>query len=146
MLEDIQSPIAWQTVNDVSKRKCTSRGLLKATSQEERIHLWNEHLKNSLGKSSKVTDEPITQSIDNRLDIKLVYARRTRFKQKVKRGKMPVSIKYLPKYGEQGYSTTYYSDTPTPYITRTQQTDEQRAASSRSARKATWELPGTTRV
>ena len=36
---DRQSRIAWQTVNEVSRRKSTARGKLKAASQEEQIHL-----------------------------------------------------------------------------------------------------------
>ena len=55
----------------MSKRKSTSRAKLKATSQEEQILLWKEHFKNLLGKSPKVTDEPIMKIIDIHLDIKL---------------------------------------------------------------------------
>ena len=43
--EDGQSQIAWQTANKVSKMKSTSEAKLKAASQEERIHLWKQHLK-----------------------------------------------------------------------------------------------------
>ena len=49
-VEHRQSRIAWQTVNEVSKGKSRSRYELKATSQEERIHLWKKHFKNLLGK------------------------------------------------------------------------------------------------
>ena len=38
-VENRQSQIAWQIVNDVSKRKNTSRAKLKAANQEERIHV-----------------------------------------------------------------------------------------------------------
>ena len=61
----------WQTVNEVSERKSTTRAKLKAASQEEWIYLWKEHFKNLLGKSSKVTGEPITKIINNQQDIKL---------------------------------------------------------------------------
>ena len=71
LVKDRQSLIVWQTVNQVSKRKSTARAELKAASQEERIHLWNKHLKNLLGKSPKVTHKPITKIINNQLDIKL---------------------------------------------------------------------------
>ena len=33
--------------------------------------MWNEHLKNLLGNSSKVTDKAIMEIINNQLDIKL---------------------------------------------------------------------------
>ena len=38
-VEDRQSRIAWQTVNEVSRRKSTAKAKLKATSQEKRLHL-----------------------------------------------------------------------------------------------------------
>ena len=75
-VKDGQSRIAWQTVNEVSSRKSTVKAKLKAASQEEWIHLWKEHFKNLLGKSPKVTDEPITKIISYKLDIKLVVLRK----------------------------------------------------------------------
>ncbi len=44
---------------------------LKATSQEERIQLWKQHFKNSLGNPPKVTYEPIMRIISKQLDNKL---------------------------------------------------------------------------
>ena len=58
-------------VNEVSRRKSTEKAKLKATSQEERIHLWKQHFENLLGKPLKVTHEPITKVIRNQLNIKL---------------------------------------------------------------------------
>ena len=63
--------LVWQTVNEVSKRKSTSKAKLKAANQEERIHMWKEHFKNLLGKSPKFKDNPITKINNNQLDIKL---------------------------------------------------------------------------
>ena len=63
-VEDRQS--SWQTVNEVIRRKNTAKVKLEATSQEERIHLWN-----LLRKPPKVTHEPITKFINNQQDIKL---------------------------------------------------------------------------
>ena len=70
-VEDRQSRIAWQTVNEVSRRKSTAKAKLNATSQEERIHLWKQHFENLLGKPPKVTHETITKIISNQLNIKL---------------------------------------------------------------------------
>ena len=70
MVEDRESRIAWQAVNEVSRRKSTARAKLKAASQEERIHLW-KHFENLFGKPPKVTEEPVTKIIGNQLDIKL---------------------------------------------------------------------------
>ena len=70
-VEDRQSRIAWQTVNEVSRRKSTAKVKLKASCLEERIHLWKQHFENLLRKPSKAAHEPITKIISNQLDIKL---------------------------------------------------------------------------
>ena len=49
----------------------SAKAKLKATSQEVRIHLWKQHFENLLGKTPKVTDEPIAKIIRNQFDIKL---------------------------------------------------------------------------
>ena len=41
--EDRQSRIAWQMINEVSRRKRTAKVKLKATRQQDRIHLWKQH-------------------------------------------------------------------------------------------------------
>ena len=61
--EDKQSRIAWQTINEVSKRKITAKAKLKAINQQERITLWKQHFENLLGNPPKVTHEPITRII-----------------------------------------------------------------------------------
>ena len=70
-VEDRQSRIAWQTINEVSRRKSTAKAKLKAASQQERVKLWKQHFENLLGNSPKVTNEPITRIISKQLDIKL---------------------------------------------------------------------------
>ena len=70
-VEDIQSRIAWQTINEVSRRKSTAKAKLKAASQQERVKLWKQQFKNLLGSPPKITDEPITRIISKQLDIKL---------------------------------------------------------------------------
>ena len=52
-VEDRQSRMAWQTINEVSRRKSTAKAKLKAASQQERVKLWEEHLKNLLGNPPK---------------------------------------------------------------------------------------------
>ena len=39
-VEDRQSMIAWQSINEVSRRKSTVKAKLKAAKQQERIKLW----------------------------------------------------------------------------------------------------------
>ena len=70
-MEDRQSRIAWQTINEMSRRKGTNKAELKATNQQERIKLWKQHFENLLGNSPKVTHELITRIISKQLDIKL---------------------------------------------------------------------------
>ena len=76
-VEDRQSRIAWQTTNEVSRRKNTAKAKLKAANQQERIKLWKQHFENLLGNPPKITQEPITRIISKQLDIKL-HTRRTR--------------------------------------------------------------------
>ena len=69
-VEDRQSRIAWQTINEVSRRN-TAKAKLKAANRQERIKLWKQHFKNLLGNPLKITQEPITRIISKHLDIKL---------------------------------------------------------------------------
>ena len=70
-MEDRQSRIAWQTINEVSWRKNTAKAKLKAANQQERIKLWKQHFENLLGNPPKITHEPITRIISKQLEIKL---------------------------------------------------------------------------
>ena len=70
-VEDRQSRIAWQTINEVSRRKNTAKAKLKAANQQEKIKLWKQHFENLLGNPPKITHEPITRIISKQLDIKL---------------------------------------------------------------------------
>ena len=70
-VEDKQSKITWQMINEVSRKKSTAKAKLKATNQQEWIHLWKQHFENLLGNPPKITHEPITKIISKQLDIKL---------------------------------------------------------------------------
>ena len=70
-MEDWQTRIAWQTINEVSRRKNKTKHKLKAKIQQERIQLWKQHFKNLQGNPPIVTHEPITRIISKRLDIKI---------------------------------------------------------------------------
>ena len=107
-VEDRQSRIAWQTINEVSRRKSTAKTKLKAASQQERVKLWKQHFENLLGNPPKVTNEPITRTISKQLDIKLGP-----FLEKLKIGKLQGLTKSPQKYGRPDNSTTYCSDNAT---------------------------------
>ena len=70
-VEDRQSRIAWQTINEESRRENTAKVKLKAANQQERIKLWKQHFENLLGNPPKIKHEPITRIISKQLDIKL---------------------------------------------------------------------------
>ena len=70
-VEDRQSRIAWQTINEVSRRKSIAKAKLKAANQQVRVKLWKLHFENLLGNPPKITNEPITRRICKQLDIKL---------------------------------------------------------------------------
>ena len=120
-VEDRQSRIAWQTINEVSRRNSTVKAKLKAANQQERIKLWKQHFENLLGNPPKVTHEPITRIISKQLDIKLgqftqeeLYSVLTKIKNWKAAG-----LDEIPppqKYGRPDNSTTYCSDTATQSI------------------------------
>ena len=62
-VEDRQSRIACQTINEVSRRKNTAKAKRKAANQQERIKLWKQHFEKLLGNPPKITHEPITRII-----------------------------------------------------------------------------------
>ena len=70
-MEDRQSRITWQTINEVSRRKSTAKAKVKVANQQERIKLWKQHFENLQGNPPKVMHEPITRIISKQLDIKL---------------------------------------------------------------------------
>ena len=70
-VKDRQYRIAWQTINEVSRRNNTAKAKLKAANQQERIKLWKRHFENLLGNPPKITHEPIARIISKQLDIKL---------------------------------------------------------------------------
>ena len=63
--------MAWQTVNEESKRKSSTKAKLKATSQEEQLHQWKQDFENLLGNPLKVMHEPIPKIVSNQITIKL---------------------------------------------------------------------------
>ena len=123
-MEDRQSRIAWQTINEVSRRKNTAKAKLKATNQQERIKLWKQHFENLQGNPPKVTHEPITKIISKQLDIKLgpftleeldSVLRKIKNRKAARQGLM----KFPQKYGRPDNSTTYCSDAVRQFIIKT---------------------------
>ena len=116
-VEDRQSRVAWQTINEVSRRKSTSKGKLKATNQQERIKLWKQHFKNLLGNPQKVTHETITRIICKQLDIKLGPFTQEELDSVLRKiGKLQGLMKFPQKYRRPDNSMTYCSDNATQSI------------------------------
>ena len=65
-----KSAEAWKTVNEISGRKSGNRAKLKASSQKERVKLWEKHFQDLLGKPPQISDEEITSIITEELKIK----------------------------------------------------------------------------
>ena len=117
-VEDRQSRIAWQTINEVSTRKSTAKAKLKAANQQERIKLWKQHFENLLGNPPKITHEPITRIISKQLDIKqgpFTQEELDSVLRKIKIGKLQGWTRFPQKYGRPDNSTTYCSATATQY-------------------------------
>ena len=115
-VEDRQSRIAWQTINEVSKRESTAKAKLKAANQQERIKLWKQHFENLLGNPPKVMQESITGIICKQLDIKLRPFTKEELDsvlRKIKSRKAAGLTKFLQKYGRPDSSTTYCFDNAT---------------------------------
>ena len=120
-VEDRQSRIAWQTINEVSRRKSTAKAKLKAASQQERVKLWEQHFKNLLGSPPKITDEPITRIISKQLDIKLGPFTKEELDsvlKKIKNRKAAWLDEFPQKCGRLDNSTIYCSGNATLSIVK----------------------------
>ena len=68
--ENKQSSLAWQTVNEITGQKKSTKAKIKASNQEERLKKWMNHFQNLLGKSLIVSDSTIEKLIEQELEIK----------------------------------------------------------------------------
>ena len=59
-----QSKLAWDTVNEITRRKASKAGQIRANSPEERIKLWKDHFENLLGQPPTIDDQPIIKVHD----------------------------------------------------------------------------------
>ena len=64
--ESYKTSLAWSVVNEISGRKGSSRGRIRASCPKERIHiqLWKEHFEGLLGQPPVVDDQPVTRVFD----------------------------------------------------------------------------------
>ena len=58
-----KSGLAWETVNEFTRRKGTNGGRIKAKSPEERVSKWETHFSNLLGQPTSVTIKPTASII-----------------------------------------------------------------------------------
>ena len=58
-----KSGLAWETVNELTRRKGTNRGRIKAKSPEDRVSKWKTHFSNLLGQPPSVTIKPTASII-----------------------------------------------------------------------------------
>ena len=64
-----KSGLAWETVNELTGRKGTNKGRIKAKSPEERVSKWKNHFSNLLGQPPNVTTKPTVSVICETLPI-----------------------------------------------------------------------------
>ena len=64
-----KSGLAWETVNEFTRRKGTNRGRIKAKSPEDRVSKWKIHFSNLLGQPPSVTIKPTASIIHEPLPI-----------------------------------------------------------------------------
>ena len=59
--ENKQSSLAWQTINEITRRKKSTKAKIKASNQEERLKKWMNNFQNLLVKSPIVSDSTIAK-------------------------------------------------------------------------------------
>ena len=57
-------------MNEISGRKSSNRGKLKASNQDERVKLWQQHFQDLLSKPPVISEEEITPVFTEELNIK----------------------------------------------------------------------------
>ena len=67
--ENQQSRLAWETVNELSGRKNTPTGKLRADNPKQRVQKWKEHFQNLLGQPPVVRETKILPVIEQTLPI-----------------------------------------------------------------------------
>ena len=70
-IENSQSRLELQTLNEESGKKSTLKAKLNAASEQEKLQKSKEHCKNLLGNSPEIIDKPTENNINSQLDIKL---------------------------------------------------------------------------
>jgi len=64
-----QSRLAWQTVNEISGRKSTNQGKLRAENPQDRLNKWQQHFEQLLGEPPSVIDVPVETVVDDTLPV-----------------------------------------------------------------------------
>ena len=57
--------MVWDTVNEISGRKNSKKGLIRANSHEEHVKLWKEHFEKLLGQPIIIDDHPVERVFDS---------------------------------------------------------------------------------
>ena len=67
--ENQQSRLAWETVNEITGRKNTPTGKIKADNPEERLKKWKDHFENLLGKPPVISEQESIRVVEGTLPI-----------------------------------------------------------------------------
>ena len=68
-IEHRKAGLAWETVNELTGRKGTNRGRIRAKSPEDRVKKWKDHFLNLLGQPPTVTSKPTVTVVEEILPI-----------------------------------------------------------------------------
>ena len=67
-LENKQSSMAWDTINEITGRKRTSKAKLRAESQQDRLSQWKSHFENLLGKAPTTLTQQTIETLPGQND------------------------------------------------------------------------------
>ena len=103
-----------ENVNEISGRKSSISGKLKANNQEERLQLWKKHFENLLGRPLNVNNETIIPLFLEELQIK-----KGNFTIDEKVARLADWMKIQPKYGSCLTFTNFFYSSATKSTIRT---------------------------
>ena len=66
--ENRQSSMAWDTINEITGRKRTSKAKLRAESQQDRLNQWKGHFENLLGKAPTISTQQTIELLPGQND------------------------------------------------------------------------------
>ena len=102
--EQQRSKFVWHTVNEISGRKQSNQGKLKAENQEEGVLIWKQHFQDLLGSEPPPVDEELIPVVNEDLPIDTSDFTMVELMQAIKRHqttRLVVWTIYQQRFGRQ---------------------------------------------